>query len=335
MGAGIWDVFANEYQLIQKNIILMGSGRDTTIFINSHPSAKAVFRTEWKFTGYHFSIRIYNDCDGIIAGQDSGHTDYISDIHLTDIVIKTNVTNTGTPTAITLEETEFAEMEKIDIHGYSHGGIIGLNLSASKNGDFTNFHIDDFETGIIISGNETHDNFLKDFYIENGTIGIDINNGTYNHFHDIFLEGCTTPIDDEIGSGHFIDTFTEHMTIFIEPNDLTGVTVTGGGGANVYGADTIVYDGLGDNFPFIITSISFETSANERYGIRIWVWSPEEGAGSYIFESVLEARFANQIEHFDLDFPRTFSAHSRVFISIKSESGADTMDLWVELIELV
>ncbi|KKN36767.1 hypothetical protein LCGC14_0770270 [marine sediment metagenome] len=137
-------------------------------------------------------------------------------------------------------------------------------------------------------------------------------------------------IEDEVGNSYWYNIVTEDMIAGVVPNNLVGITINTGVGVDTYGADVLVYDGSAIDSPYYIIALIFETSAGERYGLRAWYSFSSE----YIYETIIEAKFPNQIERLEATFPRLFNAHSQIYISVKSETGNDDMDVWLAIITI-
>lgn len=328
VGAGEWDVCNPIAQLIDRNVILIGVGRDLTTFINTHPLADSVFRTTWTFKGYRFTIRLEDTCDGIVVGQDWGHLEINSDIRLENVLFTVNVTNNGAPEGLRLEQSTLGEFNNLHFEGFCHGAMIAINISESYDNDFSDIRIHHCKMGIMFNLNSSDYNNFDCVDIYNASIGLNIDAGNHQHFHYIEFERVGTPIDDEVGDSHWFNIFSDNLIGSIQPENLVGVDVDTSVAADTYGTDVLVCDALGSDTPYYLVAILFEADAGERYGLRLW-----EGTG-YFYQTVLEAKFVGQIDRWTIEIPSIFNAHSRIYCSIKSETGNDDMDVWLEIVAI-
>ncbi len=321
-GLGNFDVDIAEQLDIDKNVHIVGSGRDSTIFSNSHASADFVFNVTRYFGIEHLTIFFNQSVNGInVYGNNS-------DVYFTNVGFNTE-NHTGTPTALRIDYGGHGEF--IDVHfDGANTTSTAINISNSNFNHFNDIEIHEFNgTGIQISNN-SNDNIFRFVSIIETNIGINIDGGISQHFHNIDLFKCTINIDDEVGNSYWHDIATEDMIARIIPNDLVGVTVNTAVGADTYGTDVLIFDASTIDTPYYIIALIFETSAGERYGLRAWY----SFSSRYIYETIIEAKFANQIERLDATFPRLFNAHSLIYISVKSESGNDDMTVWLAIITI-
>lgn len=327
-GAGIWDVCTPTAQLIDRNIILVGAGRDLTTFINTHPLADSVFRTTWAFKGYRFTIRMSDACDGIVVGQDWGYFDVKSDIRLENVMFTVNVSNNANTEGLRLENSELGKFNNLHFEGWCHAAVIAINISNSHDNDFSDIRIHHCKMGIIFTLNTSDYNHFDMIDIYNSSVGINIDAGNVQHFESLIFSLVGNPVDDEVGDSVWFDIQSDNLIGGIQPQDLVGVDVDTDIVANTYGVDVLVCDAIDSDRPYYLVAILFEADAGERYGLRLW-----EGIG-YFYETVLESKFVNQMERWSIELPNIFNAHSRIYCSIKSETGGDDMDIWTELVAI-
>jgi len=330
VGAGTWDVLQPVAQIINRNLIIVGAGIDSTIFINTHPTARAIFIVENDFSGYKFTIRYADTCDGIIAEDNILGGLFDPDLDLYDIRFETNVSNNGNPDALALGTSDHGKFLNLHFMGFCHGNPTAINISNSFHNSFNNIKIEDFTTGIHINLNTSDQNYFHEIEIFNASIGLDIDAGNNQHFHHFTFEAVVIPIDDEVGDSYWFDVWTDVMLGTIQPQNLVGVDVDTNAVAALYGVDVLVLDALAFDRPYYITAILFEPDANERYRLRLW----DTFTGTYFYETVIEAKFAGQVDRWTLELPRIFNAHNRIFCSIMSETGNDQMLIWIEMVAI-
>lgn len=329
VGRGTWDVSNPVTQLIDRNIILIGAHRDSTKFVNYHPTASSVFTLNRDFQGFRFSVMLGDTVDGIIIEDDLGSTEKAR-VRLDNIRIHTNLTTIGNPGGLETGDTvSGGYFHNMLFSGRSHGpNTIAINVSSSRYNVFDNIIIDNFNTGILIEGNSSDANVFQDVTIGNATIGIDIDAGNDQDFHHIEFRDVTTQVDDEVGDHTWNEIEVGIWDATIWPNNLIGVAVNADGVADTYGVETLIHDCIACDEPFYVLAILFEPNAGEKFGIRL---SNDFGA-TYFFETIIEAKFANQVDRYVFSISRIFNAHSRIWCSVKSESGGNQILIWVEII---
>jgi hypothetical protein len=327
VGAGDWDVCNPIAQVIDRQIILVGGGRDATRFLNTHPLATSVFKVEDRFSGYRFTVLFEDTCDGIVVENNIMGFMREPDINLKNVAfIPANVSVGGSPNALSLGPSNGGFFTDLHFDSLTHAcSPVAINISGSFDNHFESVDIHGFKTAIRFDLNNSDYNFFHTLMIFNGSIGIDINAGNYNHFHNVGLQYIGIPFDDEVGDSFLFDINVDILYAAVQPGDLTGVLVSTGGPANTWGANTLVYDGLTNDAPFYLIAIVYEPNTAEKYGLRV---SLDFGV-SYIVDTIIEAKFANIAERFTFTLTRLFNAHSRVWISVKSESGGDDIDAWM------
>lgn len=94
--------------------------------------------------------------------------------------------------------------------------------------------------------------------------------------------------------------------------------------------DVLIYDASAApvDVPFYVVAVMFEPSTKERYGIRI-----SEGA-SIFYTTVCEAIKEDEINRLMIETPIILNSQDQIYCSVKSESGGDTVDVWIEIIWL-
>jgi hypothetical protein len=322
VGLGTFDVNVATQLNIIKNVHIVGSGREGTIFRNSHANADYVFNVTQNFKMEECEIFFNQSCGGINIHN-------TSKINLENINFNTEVNHTGNPEALRINGAFHGEYKDIHFDGINTAST-AINISGASHNEFTNIMIFEYNFTAIQICNNSEDNIFENIHILSSLVGINIDSGIGQHFHTVGINNCTVNVDDEVGNSYWHGITAETMLVAVVPDDLTGVDVNGGVGANVYGADVLVSDASASDRPYYVIAILFEPDVGERYGLRIW----DTFAATYIYETVMEAKFADQIDRHTIEFPRIFNAHNQLYISIKSESGGDDMDIWLEIIAI-
>ena len=230
------------------------------------------------------------------------------------------------PSVLQIDGGKEGEYEDIFFQGEEINSI-SINLINTNHNHFRDIQIHECEIGVRFNDNNTIDNYFEKIDFHRNRIGIDLDAGYEQHFENLYFDDCDYNVDDEIGDSYWYDIRTEIEEGIISPNNLVGVDVDGGG-AGVYGADTLIYDALVSDRPYYVVAIMFRPDAQEVYGLRL----TDDIGITYFYETVVEARIFNQIDRFAIEFPRIFNAHSQINCSVRSISGGDDMDIWLEIV---
>jgi hypothetical protein len=144
-------------------------------------------------------------------------------------------------------------------------------------------------------------------------------------FANTRIDGSTLPIDDDAGgTWHAIFSNTSHAHLV--PDDLTGVLIVAGVGANTYtAAEVELYSAAAATEPYIITGIVFEPAAGERYGLRL----SADGGTTYFWEGVVEAAAgrSNRLEF----IPIPMNQGTQIVGSVRSETGGNNLLIWLKI----
>lgn len=160
-------------------------------------------------------------------------------------------------------------------------------------------------------------------------IGIDIDAGDEQHFNNIRFNGNTLNIDDEV-DGHQWNNVNGQFPITIDPDDMTGVTLTADNVANVFGADTELRAAALATKPFKVVMTILEPQIAQWYQLRL---SADSGATFFERIMVSTARAAGSGLPSSTDY--IFNVGTRISGSIKAESGgSDTMKVWLKIQEI-
>jgi len=322
IGLGLFDVDV-AYQLnITKNIHIVGSGRDATIFTNTHDEAEYILNVSQYFKMENCEIYIDDEYGGIIASNET------VDIRLIHMLFTCEIGAGDVPHMLRLYNSSHGEFEDLHFDGEGEA-IVGIFINGSYHNHFNDIEIFKCKSGIYFDGITADENHFVDIRIYWCNPGIYIIHGNKQHFQDIKLEGCGSSIRDEIGDSYWLAIYTDIMLALVRPDDLVGIVVTTGG-AGVYGADVLIYDASAApvDVPFYVISVMFEPSSKERYGIRIL-----EGA-TIFYTTVVEAKSADEVNRLTLENPIILNSQDSIYCSVMSETGGDTVDVWIEIIWL-
>ena len=91
--------------------------------------------------------------------------------------------------------------------------------------------------------------------------------GNGQHFDNLLLHENTLNVDDEIGDHHW-HMVQGNFPFILLPDNFTGVSISTGVGANVWGNDTEILSVASRTKPFRVIGIIVEANANEKFRIR-------------------------------------------------------------------
>jgi len=322
VGIGLFDVDCENQLNITKNIHIIGSGRDATVFTNTHASARFVFSVSRYFKIENCEIFINDTYSGIMVYGNN------TDANLVHMRFMAGSGAVDIPFMLYLFEGGHGEYEDLHIGG-TGSIVIGIFLNGTQHNHFFDVHISRCKSGITFTWITTDENQFSWIMIYKATKGLDIRAGNKQHFMDIHFTDCVNSVDDEVGDSFWINVYTDVMLALVRPDDLNGIVVTTGG-AGAYGADVLIYDAAlaAVDVSFYVVAIIFEPSSKERYGIRL-------SLGATIFyTTVCEAKSADEINRLIIETPMIFNSRDKIFCSVMSETGGDTVDVWIEIIWL-
>lgn len=323
LGAGNWDMNLTGVPTYTANIAIFGTdSRNQAVILNSHATATGVLR----FTGWCSINNICIDCgtgeigieiegvgaigsrirkvcfycEALAGGADAILLDGgVSYVKIWDCTIHGEITNTS---GIRLNDAHDCIIQEIKIHDT----LVGLQSDHANDDDneFINCHIHGCATGIQL-----------------------VNAGsTNNHFEHIYFSGCTARISDVATTTLFTNIYVAATIASISPTDLTGQAITAAGAGNWTAVAVQIVAASAK--PFYIIGYSYECSAAERYGLRLYI----DGGTNPVVDEVIEtgAAIAGKTEF--SNFTKIWgnqglAIHGR----IKSETGGNDMNVWIKL----
>lgn len=330
IGTGTFDINTTgdpEYRGL--SIGLIGMGRNSTFITNDHASA--------------ISILMFDGCELIISGL----TFHTGNNNITGLKLIEDVGGLGHGTII--DDVEFNAYTPTGAHTllYLQSDVQGMRMTdcwfyglstmttAIYTDDATynyyqNIHIYRCLMGIHLSDSDDRYNYFKDIYFEQCTTCIQMDGATAdgNLFENIYFVGlATTYIDDTSGQTFFKNLYkileqNEQMEIYL-PDDLTGVTITAGVGANTWSAaDADVVAAASATSPYQLLGFSYECAATEKYAIRFTA-----GGTDYITRVLLEGT-ANVCKNYYFEKPIMIQQGAALQASAKSETGGNNIIIW-------
>lgn len=320
LAPGTYDIDTTGDPNFTKNIVLQGSQRDWVHIVNEHASADSVIG----FTGYAALFDLTINCgegslNGIAFGGGGSDGARIERVYIE----AENVT--GAHNGITVVGgTEYLRFRDLLIHGVK-AHTTGIFLNNCTLSHFYEIDIVQCLTGLNLSNTSSDLNHFHDWHFENCTLGMDINGGNNQEFARMHFSGCTRNVDDEVGDHDWVD-IEGRFDIEILPDDLTGIAVTCGG-ANTYGSDTELLSAASRDNPFRVVGVTFAPSASpaEWYMVRF-----TDDAGSTFYDILMFKGDKREGIAAPKGTEHIFNRGTRISCSAKSESGSNTVNIWVE-----
>ena len=303
------------------NYEIRGTHRRWAPIINTHASATSVFKFTGKvsikdlaimttgtltgviFTNSAFRIRSCGFNSSSCTGANTSvYIDGTAGTLVGGVIESVRfVGNVTHSTALKLNNVSNSEFERID----GHACLIGLHILHASSSD----------------------NFFNHYDIGGCATGIKIDDGTSEHFTDIYFHENTLNINDLSGDANHYLNIQGEFEIRSEPQDRIGVNVVSG--ANAYGADTELVAAASITNPFKVIAYSLAPSDEETMLIR---FSADSGA-TYFTESVFSSKKDKASGSGDsTDF--IFNAGARISASLYGSGTNRNADVWLEIQEI-
>lgn len=326
LGSGTWDMNLTGVPTYTKAIAIYGvDSRNHAVILNSHATATGVL----KFTGWcsinnvqidcgtgEIGIeiegitaigsrlrKVFFDCEALVGAADAilidGGAAYIK---LRDIHIDGEITNT---TGIRLNNANHLVIEEVKVHSALAG--IHLDNAADDDNEFLDCHLQTCITGLLIDAGAAD-----------------------NHFEHIFFYNNTTRINDNGTTTLFTNIHMANTTTIIAPDDVAGVLVVGGAGANAWSAAAVQIRAASAT-PFRIIGVRYECAVAERTGIRLF----SDGGTVPIFQDLVEtgAAITGKTEPSQPE-PIWVNQGLAIHARVKSEAGGNNCLIWL-LIQII
>ena len=308
------------------NYILAGSHRNFTKIKNTHASATSIMNFTGKVSLMDLTIDVgYSSVNGVtISGSGSKgcrvRRVYFEAEHAT-----------GAQTCLTIDDNEYARVEDCKFHGvitYTKG----LLISDSKLSNYTWLDFHDCLAGIQFTGT-SHDNIFSYILLHDCTIGLDIDSGNNQFFHECSFGVCATAVDDEVGNHAWISLHGE-LDVTLEPDNFTGVTVATHANPDTWTATPVeVRAAATATNPFKIVATIVEADAAEKFRVRL-----SHDAGSTWFDDIsIEGEVNAQKREGSVAPTATdhiFNKGTQIVAASKCESGGNNVVVWIEIQEI-
>lgn len=301
------------------NVILTGTYRTWTRIVNTHAGATSIL----KLTGKSGLRALEFD-----LGSGSGNGLIMSSpgFFIEDCIF--NGTNlTGAATALDLiGATQIRNGRVFDCDFLGHvTHMTGIKMTKIANSALTNLRIDNCLKGVHVTDAESDSNHFKDFVVESCAIEFDLDAGNSQYLRSILFNGNTLNIDDEVHDHSFIN-ITDQFPITTYPDDLVGISVPSHANPATWGADTELRSAATATVPFSIIGIVGIPSASEMYRVRL---SADSGSTHFLDVIIDATKKVSAALPSDTEY--IFNTGTRISASCQSESGGNTIDVWLKV----
>jgi len=301
------------------NVILMGTHRNWTTIRNDHTSASSIMTLTGKSAVTDLNFNLGTGGDGLIMTR-GGLRIYRC------AFIGRNLASAATALWLDGDSKGFAKVIDLDFFGHvTH--MTGLKIDQFANSNFERLKMHECLTGIHVVGANSDHNLFDRLDIGECALALDLDAGNEQIFSLVQLHHNTTNVDDEVGDHTWVNIHGA-FPIHIEPNNLVGVQVNAGA-ADTYGGDTQLRAAVTSTVPFRIVGIHLEPSAAEWFQLR---FSADTGASFYDILQFDATKREGIAAPSGTEF--IFNAGTRISASVKSETGANNVKVWLEIQEI-
>jgi len=323
--AGNWDMNLTGTPTYNANLAIYGvDSRNQAVILNSHATATGVLQ----FTGWCSINNLTIDCGvGNIGINLNGVVD---GCRLRKLNFDCEAL-TGAADAILLDGGNgYTKIMDVIIIGEATN-TTGIRLNDASRNIIQNIQILTALVGIHLDNAADDDNIIEDVHVHTCTTGLLIDAGaTDNHFDHIHFLNNTTRIDDNGTTTLFTNIFFSGAVSIISPDDVAGVLVVGGAGANTWSAAAVQIRAASAT-PFRIIGVRYECAVAERTGIRLF----SDGGTVPIFQDLVEtgAAIVSKLEPSQPE-PIWVNQGLAIHARVKSEAGGNNCLIWL-LIQIV
>jgi len=145
--------------------------------------------------------------------------------------------------------------------------MIGVYIDEFGYSNFERLRIHSCAVGIGFTGASSDKNILEMCDIGECLIGLDIDEGNEQHFHDIILHHNTVNVDDEVGDHIWTNIFGS-FAIKVLPDDFTGVNVPTHGTANTWTAAPVAVYTNATGRPFRVVGVHVLPAESQFYRLK-------------------------------------------------------------------
>jgi len=306
------------------NVILKGTHRNWAKVVNTHESATSILKLTGKSAVCDLNFDLGTSGNGLIM-EHGGVRVYSCQF------IGINLASAGVGLILSNSNAKHCKVVDCDFRG---------NVTYMKGLEFSNFgysllediRIHDCLTGVHIHGANSEENLFFNTDIGDCATAVDIDEGNQQHFYKLILHRNTVNIDDEVGNHIFMDVFGE-LSVIVAPSNLTGVTVNTGGSGDVWGNDTELRSAALATKPFRVLGLFSVLSSSDKYLVRLSADSGSSYFGAFILEGGVNVA-VRTVTPQPQGTEFIFNKGTRISASIKSETGNDNIEAWLELQEI-
>jgi len=304
------------------NYILAGTSRSWAKIKNTHGTATSIM----KFTG---RIMLSKLNFNLGAGSGNGVIITPGGFRVRDCMF-VGEDLTGAATALHIDGSPVKHGKVADCDFVGHPTrMTGMLVDNCIRSWFDRLRFHYCLTAIQVVNGASDDNIFTYIDIGECGTGFDFDAGNEQHLQNIILHNNGVNIDDAVGD-HIYDKIFGDFPMTVEPDDLTGVTVTANIAANVWGADTEIRAAVTSTKPFRIVSIFVIPNVSQLHRIRF-----SHDSGATFYDDVLINATKQAGESAPSGTEHIFNAGTRISASMKAETGgSDTAVIWLKIQEI-
>lgn len=320
-GAGYYDINRTGDPTWAANVILQGTHRNWAKVMNDHDGATSILKLTGRSSVYNINFNLGTGNNGLIqtrGGARTRHCQFIGE----DLTVPATAlwydTNAG---------KHFKAFD-LDFLGKDSTKMTAIKVDDLCCSEIETIRIHDCLKGIHILGANAYHNIFSFCDIGDCAIGIDIDAGNENTFHEMILHN-TLNVDDEVHDSIWTNIHGA-FPMEIDPDDMTGITLTADNVANVFGPDTELRAAALATKPFRVIASYVEPQIAQWYQLRL---SADSGVTFFDRIMISTSRAAGSLAPSGTEF--IFNTGARISGSIKAESGgSDTMKVWLKIQEI-
>ena len=304
------------------NYEIVGTHRKWTAIKNTHESATSIFKFTGKASIKNLAIFTQGTVNGVIFTKDGWRVRNCG---------FNSSTTTGATTSVYIDgsaaTTRGGIMEDVQFIGnVSYTKAIYINQSSVN--EFRSVTIHYCLTGVQIADTDSDNNEFNNIVFGDCALAVDIDAGNDQHFYDINFHDNTLNVDDEVGD-HSWRGIRGNFPISIYPDDLTGLTVPTHANANTWGTDTEFRAAATATKPFKVLGVIAIPSVSEKFRIRL-----SGDSGSTFFDDIYIDATKRTSSAAAVGTDYIFNQGTRISGSCQSESGGDTLTVWLKIQEI-
>lgn len=319
-GAGYYDINTTGDPTWAANVILLGTHRNWAKIMNDHDGATSILKLTGRSSVIDLNFNLGTGNNGLIQTRGGARTRHCQ-------FVGQNLTGAAIALWYDTASQKHFKAEDIDFLGHVTY-MTAFKVDDLCCSEFERLRIHKCLIGVHIVGDNADGNIFDTLDIGECAKAIKIDAGNEQHFNNITFHGNTLNVED-IPRDHIWVKIHGAFPITTSPDDLAGVTITAGVGANTWSAaDVQVRAAAGK--PFRIVGVTLDPAANEKYRIRLFdgstyfsdIWA-EGGVGA-----AAKGTQASSGTEFIFNIGTVISA------SAKSETGGNNIQVSLQIQEI-